>query len=206
MKKIIGLLVLCFVISHSLSAQTLVSAEIQKNSSLTINGSTNLITFKLHQNAENLSNGRLKVATAFFQNKIFLSQNQLTVSVKNFTSNNFIALREFFKLVKSDSYPTLQVQMNFPDALAIAEKAQSYNGNALINITITGITKQYSIPISLKTNGNQFVLEGNKKLNIHDFGLKAEPKMMGLIIINEWIDIDFHIIYKIKSDIDYAKQ
>jgi len=206
MKKIIGLLVLCFVISHSLSAQTLVSAEIQKNSSLTINGATNLITFKLHQNAENLSNGRLKVATAFSQNKIFLSQNQLTVSVKNFTSNNFIALREFFKLVKSDSYPTLQVQMNFPDAPAIAEKAQSYNGNALINVTITGITKQYSIPISLKSNGNQFTIDGNKKLNIHDFGLKAEPKMMGLIIINEWIDIDFHIIYKIKPDIDYAKQ
>lgn len=206
MKKNIGILFLCFIISQSLSAQTLVSAEIQKNSSLTINGSTNLISFKLHQNAEDLSNGKLKIATAFSQNKIFLSQNLLIVSVKNFTSNNFIALREFFKLVKSDSYPTLQVQMNFPDAPAIAEKAQSYNGNVLINITITGITKQYSIPISLKSNGNQFTIDGNKKLNIHDFGLKAEPKMMGLIKINEWIDIDFHIIYKIKPDIDYAKQ
>jgi len=134
-----------------------------------------------------------------------MSQNQLSVLVKNFTSNNFIALREFFKLVKSDSYPTLQVQINFSEPLLISEKGQNYSGNAIISMTITGVTKQYTIPITLKSNGNLFILEGNKKLNIHDFGLYPKPKMMGLVIISEWIDINFHIVYKIKTDADYVK-
>jgi hypothetical protein len=206
MKKIFSTLILCFILSQSLSAQNWVAAEIQKSSSLTIKGSTNLIKFELHQDDEKLSKSKLKVATTFSQNKTFLNQNQLSVVVKNFTSNNFIALKEFFKLVKSDSYPTLQVQINFAEPLLVSEKGQNYTGNAIISMTITGVTKQYSIPITLKSNGNIFILDGNKKLNIHDFGLYPKPKMMGLVIISEWIDIDFHIVYKIKTDTDSVKQ
>ena len=205
MKKKFSTLILCFILSQSISAQTWSAAEIQQSSYLTINGSTNLVTFKLHQNAEQLSKSKLKIGTTFSQNKTFMSQNQLSVLVKNFTSNNFIALREFFKLVKSDSYPTLQVQINFSEPLLISEKGQNYSGNAIISMTITGVTKQYTIPITLKSNGNLFILEGNKKLNIHDFGLYPKPKMMGLVIISEWIDINFHIVYKIKTDADYVK-
>lgn len=205
MKKQIVIIVLCFILTHLSSAQNIAYAEIQKNSILTVDGSTNIITYKLYQNGDKLSKSKLKVVTTNSQNKIILNQNQLTVAVGNFASNNFIALKEFLKLVKSDSYPTLQVQMNFNDGILLSDKTQSYNGNAQINITITGITKQYNIPVSLKSNGDMLILDGNKKLNIHDFGLNPKPKMMGLMKINEWIDINFHIIYKIKADTDIAK-
>lgn len=193
---------LCFIISQSTAAQNWASADIQQSSFLTIKGSTNLLKFELHQNDKKLSTAKLKVGTTTVHNKTYLTNNQLSVMVKNFTSNNFIALREFFKMLKSDSYPTLQVQINFAEPLLISEKGQNYSGNAIINITITGITKQYSIPITLKSNGNLFILEGNKKLNINDFGMYPKPKMMGLVIISEWIDIDFHIVYKIKTATD----
>jgi len=206
MRKIISILILCFLPSRQIMAQNLVAAEIQQSSSLTIDGATNLITFKLHQNADKLAKSKLKVATTFSQNKTYLNQNQISVVVKNFTSNNFIALRQFFKMVKSDSNPTLQVQINFTEPQLISEKGQNYTGNALVSITITGVTKQYSIPISLNSNGTIFILDGNKKLSIHDFGLYPEPKMMGLVNISEWIDIDFHLVYKIKTDTDNAKQ
>jgi len=202
MKKYITILFLCFFLSQSISAQNLIPTEIQSSSTLTINGSTNLLKFNLHQNQEKLSKGKLKVGTTTSLNKTYLTQNQLTVMVKSFTSNNFIALREFFKMLKSDSYPTLQVQINFAEPLLISEKGQNYTGNAIINMTITGVTKQYSIPITLKSNGNVFILDGNKKLNINDFGMYPQPKMMGLVIISNWIDVDFHIIYKIKIAAD----
>lgn len=205
MKKNIGILFLCFFLSQSFSAQNLVPTEIQSSSYLTINGSTNLIKFELHQNHEKLSKGKLKVGTTISQNKTYLTQNQLSVMVKSFTSNNFIALKEFFKLVNSDTYPALQVQINFAEPLLISEKGQNYSGNALISMTITGVTKQYTIPVTLKTNGNIFILDGNKKLSIHDFGLYPKPKMMGLVIISDWIDIDFHIVYKIQTSADKVK-
>lgn len=205
MKKIIGLLVLCFIISESVTAQNLFSAELQKNSSLTISGSTNLLSFKLFQNGEKLSRNKLSIAITQTQSKIFLSQNQLSVVVKNFASNNKMALNDFLKLLKSDTFPTLQVQINYVDLQPITEKGQSYNGNALVSITITGITKQYSIPISLNGNGDLYVVDGKKKMSIRDFGLSPQNKMMGLIKVSEWIDIDFHMICKITTSGDIAK-
>lgn len=206
MKKNISILILCFIISQSTAAQNWAFAEIQQSSFLTINGSTNLLKFELNQNDKKLSTAKLKVGTTTIHNKTYLTNNQLSVMVKSFTSNNFIALREFFKMLKVDSYPILQVQINFTEPLLISEKGLNYTGNAIFSATITGVTKQYSIPITLKSNGNVFILDGNKKLNINDFGLYPKPRMMGLVIISEWIDVDFHIIHKIKSTADTPKQ
>lgn len=206
MKKNISILILCFIISQATAAQNWAFVEIQQSSFLTIKGSTNLLKFDLNQNDKKLSTAKLKIGTITIHNKTYLTNNQLSVFVKNFTSNNFIALREFFKMLKSDTYPTLQVQINFAEPLLISEKGQNYTGNAIISMTITGVTKQYSIPITLKSNGTIFILEGNKKLNINDFGMYPKPKMMGLVIISEWIDVNFHIIYKIKTAADTSKR
>lgn len=206
MKKLLYLLALSFIISLSAKAQTAVSAEIQKNSSLTIKGSTNIVPFKIYQNGDKLSRSKFSVITTQNQNKIFISQNQLSVIVKNFDSNNAMALKDFLKLLKSDTYPTLQVQLNYLDLHPISEKGKSYNGQALVNITITGITKQYSIPITFVSNGNVYTVNGSRKLNIRDFELTPESKMMGMIKVSDWINIDFHIICKIKTEPEIVKQ
>ncbi len=205
MKKIISLLVFYFILAPYSNAQNIYSAELQKNSSLIISGSTNLLTFKLYQKGEKLSKNKLTVSTTQLQNKLYLSQNQLSVVVKNFDSNNCMALKDFLKMLKSDTYPTLQVQINYLELQPIYEKEQNNIGNALVSITITGITKQYILPISLTSNGEIFTVNGNKKLSIRDFGLIPENKMMGMIKVSEWINIDFHMICKITEDKYLAK-
>ena len=200
MKKLLYLLALYFIISLPATAQSLVSAEILKNSSLTINGSTNLVSFKIFQKGDKLTRSKLLVVTTQNQNKIAVSQNQLSVVVKNFDSNNAMALKDFLKLLNSDNYPTLQVQLNYLDVQPMSEKEKTYAGQALVNITITGKTRYYSIPITFKSNCDVYTVSGNKKLSIRDFGLTPETKMMGLIKVSEWIDIDFHIICKILKD------
>lgn len=205
MKKLLFILAISFISSLSTTAQTLVSAEIQKNSSLTINGSTNIIPFKIYQNGDRLSRSKMSVVTTQNQNKIFVSQNQLSVIVKNFDSNNTMALKDFLKMLKSDLYPTLQVQLNYLDIQPISEKGKMYNGQALVNITITGITKSYSIPITFVSNSNTYTVDGSRKLSIRDFGLAPVSKMMGAIKVSEWIDIDFHIVCKIATDPVLAK-
>lgn len=205
MKRYIGLLILSFIILQSVAAQPIVTAELQKNSSLTIIGSTNLLSFKLSQSGEKLSRKKLTIATTQSQNNLFLSQNQLSVVVKNFTSNNVIALNEFLKLIKSDKYPTLQFQIEYLDTPPISEKGYSYNGAALVSITITGITRHYSFPISFYSNGDLYAVNGNKKMSIRDFGLTPKSKMMGLIKVSEWINVDFQMVYRITTNGNVAK-
>lgn len=205
MKKLLYLLVLTFIISQTLTAQTIVSAEIQKNSSLTIKGSSNIVPFKIYQNGDKLCRSKMSVITTKNQNKIVVSQNQLSVIVKNFESNNAMALKDFLKLLKSDLYPTLQVQLNYLDLQPLSEKGKTYNGQALVNITITGTTKSYSIPITFGSNGNTYTVNGSRKLSIRDFGLTPQSKMMGMIKVSEWIDIDFDIICKITNESELVK-
>lgn len=205
MKTLNRLLVLCFIIFQSAKGQPLVTAEIQKNSSLTISGSTNVVPFKLYQNGDKLSKNKLTIAPTFAQNKIYLSQNQLLVVVKNFASPNFMALKDFLSLIKSDKYPTLQVQINYLDFDSNFENELAFKGNALVSITITGITRNYSIPISSKNNGEIYCVDGNKRMSIRDFGLTPKSRMMGLIKVSEWINIDFHMICKITANEDVAK-
>ncbi|TDD98721.1 hypothetical protein [Flavobacterium cellulosilyticum] len=205
MKKIISLLVLSFIIISSTKAQNLYTAELQKNSSLTITGSTNLLSFKLYQKDENLLKNKLIVAVTQSQNKLFLSQNQLTVLVNNFLSTNPMALKDFLKLVKSDIYPTLQVQINYLDLQPISDKEQVKKGSVLASIKITGVTKFYTIPILFSSNGDIYTVNGNKKISIRDFGLTPQNKMMGIIKVSEWIDIDFHMNYKITSEKNITK-
>lgn len=205
MKRLITALVFYFIMAMPTIAQSLVSAEIQKNSSLTIKGSTNLVSFKIFQNGDKLSRNKLSLVTTQNQNKIAVSQNQLSVVVKHFDSNNALALKDFLKLLKSDNYPTLQVQLNYLEVQPMSEKGKTYSGEALVNITITGKTRYYSIPITFSINSDLYTVNGNKKLSIRDFGLTPENKMMGLIKVSEWIHIDFHIICKILSDGNIVK-
>lgn len=199
MKKIISLLILTFIIQQSIVAQQLVFADLQKNSSITISGTTNIISFKLHQNGEMLCKNKLSFTTAKSKNNILLKQNQLIVEVKNFDSNNKMALKDFLKLLKVEDYPSLQVQINYLDTQPILGKGQNFNGTASISITITGVKKQYCIPIYLSHEGENYAINGKQKLNIRDFGLVPMTKMMGMIKVNEWIDIDFCMVCKLAN-------
>ena len=121
----------------------------------------------------------------------------MSIAVKDFTSNNKMALRDFLKLIKYKSYPFIQVQLNYIDLKQNADKSKLTKGNAYANITITGITKQYCFPISADSDGENYFLNGRKNISIRDFGLVPPVEMMGLIKVSEWIDLDFHIVCKI---------
>ena len=209
MKRLPGIILLILIASQSLSSQTIVSFDLQKNSSLTIYGSTNLLSFKLFINGEKLPRQNFTITATQNRNRTILSENLLSIDVKDFTSDNKMALRDFLKLIKSDIYPNLQVQLIsleiLPDQkisknFQIVQSAESAYGIATVSITITGVTKQYSVPITFDREGNLYSVDGNKKISIRDFGLIPPVQIMGLIKVSEWIEIHFHIIGKISFD------
>jgi len=188
-----------FFVTLSNIAQTAVSVDLQKNSSISINGTSNLMSFKLTQSGDKLLKKNFVIFATQNQNKIILSQNIHPIVVNNFTSSNKMALRDFFKLVRSDIYPSFQVQLNSVETSPNISVNDNSKGLASVNITITGVTRQYTIPISSERKGELFTFNGMKKLDIRDFGLTPPIEMMGLIRVNEWIDIDFNIICKISA-------
>jgi len=197
MKKSLSFLLLTLLFSCSVFSQTSVSVDLQKNSWLAIRGTSNIISFRLVHDGEKLLGKTINITTTQKQNKLYTSQNQLSIAVKNFKSENAMALRDFLKLIKSDSYPNLLVQLNYVETLPGNEKNRYTRGNAFVNITITGVMKQYHIPVCSNQHGEYVTVDGGKKINIQDFGLEPPVEMLGLIKVSEWINIDFHMVCKL---------
>ena len=197
MKKSLSFLLLTLLFSCSVFSQTAVSVDLQKNSWLAIRGTSNIISFRLVHDGEKLLGKTINITTTQKQNKLYTSQNQLSIAVKNFKSENAMALRDFLKLIKSDSYPNLLVQLNYVETLPGNEKNRYTRGNAFVNITITGVMKQYHIPVCSNQHGEYVTVDGGKKINIQDFGLEPPVEMLGLIKVSEWINIDFHMVCKL---------
>jgi len=97
--------------------------------------------------------------------------------------------------MKSDVYPEIKVQLNYIENQSGLDDYSK--GQASVNITLTGITKHYIIPISAKRSSDFYNLIGKMRLTIKDFGITPPTEMLGMIKVNEWIDIDLNFFCKI---------
>lgn len=204
MKWLIPIITLLVSLNFQLKAQSLINVDLQKNTTLTITGSTNILSFKLLYSGEKLPQKNFIITATQNQNRIQLSQTKVSIFVKDFTSSNKMALRDFLKLIKSNVYPSISVQLNYIDLKQSFDKSKPITGNAYANITITGITKQYCFPVSYNTNGELYYMDVRKNISIKDFGLVPPVEMMGLLKVSEWIDLNFHVVCKIELGKPYA--
>lgn len=173
---------------YAQSSPVAVAVDVKKNSTLSINGTTNVVNFRLTQNSDNFIKKNMIITASQNNNRLYLSENQLSVPVKSFNSTNKMALRDFHKLVKSDQFPTMNIQLNY---IELAKSATS--GNAVVDVTITGVTKKYSFPVKAVKNGNSYNFKVMKDINIRDFGLEPPVQMAGLLKVDEMININMNM-------------
>lgn len=194
-------LLIFFILSyHFANAQNSITVDIQNESSLTLVGSTNIASFLLIQKGDKLTNKKFNISVTQSKSQLSFGQNQLSLSVHNFTSDNPIAYHDFMQLLKVKSFPELYVQLHYMTMQPNSNKDVNItNGNAFIAITITGVTKQYLIPFSSSRNGETIIVEGNHKLSMRDFGLNPPTKLMGLVRTSEMVEIKFHFIFKMNN-------
>jgi len=189
MKRVL-LIFICIFWAFQGYAQNNVVVELKGNSVLSIYGSTNLLTFRLEQYGDRILSKKIALTANLTDNKLFLSENKLSIGIKNFKSDNLIAQNEFYKLMMADKFPYLYLHLIYFEAASYAKKSYD-EGKALVNITITGVTKQYEIPVTATKKGEIITLKGKKKMTIRDFDLVPPVAMLGLIKVSEWIEIDF---------------
>ena len=198
-RKII-LLIFIILSYHFVTAQNIITGDIQNESSLTLVGSTNVAPFLLIQKGNKISAKRFKISVTRNKEQFSFGQNQLSLAVHNFSSDNPVAYHDFMQLLKVKNYPELFVELQQitlqPNTI---KGSNNINGNAIISITITGVTKQFLIPFYSSRNGDIITVEGNHKFNIRDFGLIPPTKLMGLVRTSEMVAIKFHFIFKMKN-------
>lgn len=192
MTRVVQILLFIFLTFQQAIAQNEVSVDLLKGSSLTINGNSNIVPFKIQLKGDNFPFKNISVSAIQKENKIFVSQTMFSIDVKNFTSENKMALRDFKKLIKYDRYPEISVEIT---SLEITPKpcGRESVGKATGLLTISGITREYNISLSMNRFENEYYTQGRVKLSIKDFGLTPPVEMMGLIKVSEWIEVAFNL-------------
>ncbi|MFM7896359.1 MAG: YceI family protein, partial [Flavobacterium sp.] len=65
------------------------------------------------------------------------------------------------------------------------------NITAKLNVKIAGVEKEYLVPVIFNSNTNN--VKGLLKLNIKDFKLKSPKKLLGMVVVNDNVDINFNL-------------
>lgn len=178
-----------------LFAQLSAIVELNKASALSIFVETNMMNFSLVQKGSTLLRTPVALSANLQKNKLFLDHNKLEIEVKGFKSDNLIGQSEFYKLMKVDQFPKMNIELLRYEASSECRTT----GAAILNITITNVTKKYEFPVVVEQDNGLMRIVGKKRISITDFGLNPPTTLLfGLAKINDQIVIDLNLFCKLK--------
>jgi len=203
-RRIITLLV-SFLLTLNVFSQQQVRVKIQDGSRIIINGSSNINRFSLQHTATAITERLINLTHKHPTNKIEVENSSISIPVKQFTTDDKMIQHSFYRMMQADQHPLMNIRLKQIDTPQYGRgKMRSM---AQVEITITGTTRSYLIPVETHTVHEAVAIRGNKRISIKDFGITPPTAMMGLIRVCEWIDIKMDLICRIESisEISLAK-
>ncbi len=165
---------------------------ITQNSSLAINGSTNVNKFS----CAILSYPKTDTITINRANDQMLLTGVLSLNVKNFECNNVMMTHQFRKTLKHEEFPLLYITfLSLKEFPSPNLKTNSIKG--LVEIKIAGVTKRYQICYEFVSLNNNLQLRGSQMVNFSDFKLIAPQKIGKLIKTKDQLNVVFELKMKL---------
>ncbi|MEE2772268.1 MAG: YceI family protein [Bacteroidota bacterium] len=183
MKKLLP--IFAIFIHMLLLAQTEVEStalRLLPQSKLMITGSTNVNTFHCVFDTEKIS-GQREILYTVIDQCILLDDLDIRLRAAAFDCGNRRMNEDFCDLLQSDRFPEIRISI-----LKIQPISEQYC-RAFVKICLAGEQQQYDLPVLISDSHYQ----GKLQLNIRDFGLEPPKKALGLIEVDEEIEISFDL-------------
>ena len=163
---------------------------IDRESQLFIYGSTNINNFTCSIN--NLAKAdTLKYAFGSKRRELVFRKNLMSVPVSSFNCSNPLITRDFLETLRAEEYPELEIRFMTLD------QATAGNVNGKVKITLAGVSRQYVVRYSLSNlESSRMQLTGKHRVSFSDFNLIAPQKLMGLIKVQETLEVEFQMILR----------
>lgn len=162
---------------------------IHPSSDVIVYGSTNVNNFKF-QYTENITLNR-PVNVKRHDGALQLSGGIIDLKVRAFDSGNALMNKDFRKMLQDEENPFIQVELAalLPQWLPNASWRE---GRAEIKVVINQVTKKYLVKCKVE-NPESLLIYGKQKISLTDFGLTPPTRMMGMVKVSEWVDLDFSL-------------
>ena len=192
MKRVLFFVIIIFLLAFTAGDRFKnTTILITPESKLIIKGKTNVNKFQCIYNTSQLQDP-IPVYYEIKDNSLIFIDTKLILKNDCFDCGNKTMNKDFKNLLKSETYPQIQI------TLQELKNSKTQNGElmqAQLDIEIAGVIKNYTIPVSLENEKEMFV-KGVLVINIIDFKMEPPKKLMGIITVEETIDIDLQLLIK----------
>jgi hypothetical protein len=165
---------------------------VQKNSSLSIAGHTNVNKFSCGVAAY----GEADTITCL--NEGFRGENRgiplrgaLRIDIADFDCSNRFMTSEFKNTLKYKDHPRLVITFVSLDKMPVfSSQAEMVKGS--VDVELAGVSRRFEINYtSSRIDAATLELVGNREFGFSDFGLQPPQKMGGLIRVNDVLNVQF---------------
>jgi hypothetical protein len=159
-----------------------VTTEILPESELIIAGSTNVNKFDCRFNIDHISK---PITVRFAQQEEYLIFNDFNLQFRTegFDCGNKRMNSDFLDLLLGEEYPEIVIELDRIESIS-SEYVKAY-----ITVHLAGKNNTYNLPVLL----NEDRFKGKFKMNIRDFELVPPKKALGLIEVDEIIEVQFDL-------------
>lgn len=120
----------------------------------------------------------------------------LKIPIEKFDCDNDLLKEDFLSTLKYKEFPEIAILI---DHLVFSTTAPGSEWKELeAEIRMGGLERQQKIQYKMDYSGSgQVKMYGKALLNMQDYGIKPKPRFMGLIRVNELVEIDFLFTFAI---------
>lgn len=156
--------------------------KISPKSELVIAGSTNVNKFNCRFDTELISAPQ-KLEFITNDDNIQFKSLALHLKTQGFDCGHRRMNEDLYDLLQAEKHPEIVIYIN-----RIKVVSDTY-AKAYITVCMAGKTNKYDLPVQV----NDGTYTGKFSMNIRDFGLEPPVKALGLIEVNEMIEVNFNL-------------
>lgn len=180
--KAISMIVIFVLLSFGFTKNK-TKVKITNKSEVTIKGKSNVNSFVCKYNPDFIEND-LQISIIRSNSKTLLEGAKIAIKSSGFDCAHKMITKDFKSILKVDEYP--HIVINVKEIHTTKE-----NVSTKLNVRIAGIDKEYIVPVTHNQSTNN--VKGQLKLNIKDFNLKSPKKLLGMVVVNDNVEIDFNL-------------
>jgi len=181
-------------IKKSVPNYSLARWVVERNSSLNIQGETNINSFQCDV-TEYLKPDTLLYIKNEAAKKLSFTNSCLNIDIKRFDCHSKYITEDFRSALKADENPSLKIVFLTIDQFSNTSKNEIVKG--VVDIELAHVVKRAEIEYSVKTlPGNRIQMNGSHVFSFSDFKLKAPRKLAGLIRTKDQIKVNFQLFFK----------
>ncbi|MBS1538042.1 MAG: YceI family protein [Bacteroidetes bacterium] len=207
MKKILALSWFCFLLvgfTTKTPSRSVITAYIEDNSRLFINGSSNINTFECNSKDKYtpLSVGIILNETS---DTMWLTNASLQLLTKNLDCSNPKMNSDLRDALNADQYPIIKINLLGAMTLgAVRFDDIEYDWKTLktvANLTITNVTKRIVMDMKVrKIDNGKYQFVAVKEVRMTDYNVKPPEVLLGMIKVNNHITINLDITARLVKE------